>query len=64
MANSFFPNGGNGSTVNYDPQPNQIKPGSILPLFDAGYLTSSVESDGQRYVRLTEKGLIAARSNR
>jgi DNA-binding PadR family transcriptional regulator len=51
MSSRFFPDGGNGSgsTEYYKP-----KPGDIAPLFDAGYLTFSVENNGVKYIRITE----------
>jgi len=53
----FFPNGGNGD---HDPgihETYKVQPGDIKPLFECGALMFSTETDGAKYIRITEKGM-------
>jgi len=57
MSSRFFPIGGNGD---HDPgihETYKVKPGDIKPLFACGALMFTTESDGAKYIRITEKGM-------
>ena len=51
----FFPIGGNGD--NHEHETYKVQPGDIKPLFACGALMFSTETDGAKYIRITEKGM-------
>jgi len=51
----FFPNGGNGNGSDHETY--KVQPGDIKPLFACGALMFSTETDGAKYIRITEKGM-------
>jgi len=53
----FFPNGGNGD---HDPgihETYKVQPGDLAPMFRTGVLMFNTESDGSRYIRITDLGM-------
>jgi len=52
----FFPNGGNGNGTQ-DHETYKVQPGDIKPLFACGALMFSTETDGSKYIRITDMGM-------
>ena len=50
----FFPIGGNGDGIH---ETYKVQPGDIKPLFACGALMFTTETDGAKYIRITEKGM-------
>jgi predicted transcriptional regulator len=55
MSSRFFPIGGNGNGSDHETY--KVQPGDIKPLFACGALMFATESDGAKYIRITEKGM-------
>ena len=55
MSSRFFPIGGNGNGSDHETY--KVQPGDIKPLFACGALLFSTETDGAKYIRITEKGM-------
>ena len=55
MSSRFFPIGGNGN--GHEHESYKVQPGDIAPLFKSGALMFSTETDGAKYIRITEKGM-------